>query len=337
MKVLDQVSLKGLNSFGLDVSARRLLTLETEEDLRSVHELDPRQDIVLGGGSNMLFESNVPGTVFLNRITGRDIIEERESQALVKAGGGENWHHLVRWSLAQGLSGLENLSLIPGLAGAAPVQNIGAYGVELSSVLESVTAWDWEKSDWVKFKRAECQLSYRDSRFKSQEAGRYLITSLRLLLNRQFTPQLQYDGLAAELQRQGIERPSATQVSDAVISIRRQKLPDPELTGNAGSFFKNPLVDSDQAEKLRQRFPDLPAWPADRGRYKLSAAWMIEKCDLKGFRVGDAAVSPKHSLVLINCGSASGQDISDLAQIVRTRVYEAYGTNLEQEPVSIRF
>ncbi len=195
MKVLERPSLKSLNTFGVEASAGLLLTIETEEDLLSLPAFDPHMDFVLGGGSNVLFTSDVPGTVFLNRITGKEIISEHGGYAQLEVGAGENWHQLVRWSLDQGLSGLENLSLIPGLAGAAPIQNIGAYGVELSSVLELVTAWDWQNSTWVTFNRDECRFGYRDSFFKSEDTGRYFITSIRLQLNRQFKPQLDYAGL----------------------------------------------------------------------------------------------------------------------------------------------
>jgi len=335
MKVLQNAPLKELNTFGVEASANLLLTVETEEDLLSMPVFDPQKDFVLGGGSNVLFVTDVPGTVFLSRITGREIIDEQDGHAVVEVGAGENWHELVQWSLAEGFSGLENLSLIPGLAGAAPIQNIGAYGVELSSVLEGVTAWDWKKASWVRFDNDACQLEYRDSRFKSAESGRYLITSVRLRLNRHFTPHLEYAGLMKELQSMGIDRPGPQQVSDAVIRIRQQKLPDPAQTGNAGSFFKNPVVSMDEAELLHQRYPGLPTWPAGADRAKLSAAWMIEYCGLKGYRSGAAGVSADHALVLVNHGSASGREIAELAQLIRTRIFEECGCSLEHEPVML--
>lgn len=337
MKALEHASLKGLNTFSLEASANLLLTIETEEDLLSVPVFDPKRDFILGCGSNVLFLSDVPGTVFLNRIAGKEIIEKRDQHALIEVGAGENWHKLVRWSLAEGLSGLENLSLIPGMAGAAPIQNIGAYGVELSSVLESITAWDWQKASWVLFSRDDCMLGYRDSLFKSAQAGRFLITSVRLRLARHFTPHLNYAGLRDELRAMGIDHPSPTQVSDAVVRIRQRKLPDPDLVANAGSFFKNPVVALDEAERLQQRVPGLPGRPAGNGTLKLSAGWMIEHCGLKGFRQGDAGVSAQHSLVLVNHGSASGRQIADLAQKIKTTVFEEFGIELEQEPVTVCF
>jgi UDP-N-acetylmuramate dehydrogenase len=332
MKVLERTSLKSLNTFGVEVSAGLLLTIETEEDLLSLPAFDPRKDIVLGGGSNVLFVSDIPGTVFLNRIAGKDIVREHDGYAQLEVGAGENWHQLVRWSLDQGLSGLENLSLIPGLAGAAPIQNIGAYGVELSSMLELVTAWDWQNSAWVIFNRDECRFGYRDSLFKSLETDRYLITSIRLRLNRQFKPQLDYSGLREALSFTSVDQLEPKQVSDAVIRIRQQKLPDPSVIGNAGSFFKNPVVSADQAESLRSRFTGLPNWPAGGDRTKLSAAWMIDHCGWKGVQENGAAVSSQHALVLVNQGQTSGRHILDLSEKVADSVAQKFGVFLEPEP-----
>ncbi len=332
MKVLERPSLKSLNTFGVDATAGLLLTIESEEDLLSAPTFDPHRDFVLGAGSNVLFVSDVPGTVFLNRIAGKDIIGEHDGYAQVEVGAGENWHQLVRWTLDQGLSGLENLSLIPGLAGAAPIQNIGAYGVELSSVLERVTAWDWQNSSWIVFNQVECRFAYRDSLFKSVETDRYLVTSIRLRLNRQFRPQLDYAELRDALSSSGIDQPEAKQVSDTVIRIRQQKLPDPAVTGNAGSFFKNPVVSLDEAAWLRSRFTGLPAWPAGADRTKLSAAWMIDHCGWKGVQENGAVVSSQHALVLVNQGQTSGQHILDLSRKIADSIAQEFGVALEPEP-----
>ena len=335
MNVLENASLRRLNSFAVEASAKLLITIDSEEDLLFLPAFDSKKDLVLGGGSNVLFATGVPGTVFLNRIAGMEVIEEHDGRVLVEVGSGEDWHELVLWSLVKGLCGLENLSLIPGLAGAAPVQNIGAYGVELSSVLESVTAWDWRKSAWVVFSKDDCKLEYRNSLFKSAQPDHYLITSLRMRLNRHFTPHLEYAGLRDELQATGIDRPGPKEISNAVIRIRQRKLPDPTRIGNAGSFFKNPLVSQQQADELQSRLPDLPGWPAPADTVKLSAAWMIEYCGLKGFRNGDAGISDQHSLVLVNHGSASGREIADLASKVHTAVFEQFNVQLEREPVLV--
>ena len=337
MQVREKPSLRGLNSFSIEARAQRAVTIETEDDLASLPPFDPRSDLLLGGGSNVLLTTDVPGTVFLNRIRGRAIVAERDGQAWVEVGAGENWHELVRWSLDQNLCGLENLSLIPGLAGGAPIQNIGAYGVELSAVLERLTAWDWHRRDWNRFARADCGFAYRDSRFRSAEPDRYLITSLRLRLSREFSARLDYAGLPEELAAAGVLNATARDVSDAVIRLRRRKLPDPAEYGNAGSFFKNPVVAEETAAGLLNEYPELPARPAGEGRVKLSAAWMIERCGCKGQRRGDAGVSQRHTLVLINHGAATGRDVLALAESIKTRVADRFGVALETEPRILAF
>lgn len=337
MKVVERPSLKALNTFGVDASAGLLIGIEGEEDLLAAPGLDPSRDILLGGGSNIVFASDVPGTVYHNDIRGRAVVEDRGDQVLIEIGAGEDWHGLVRWTLEQGLYGLENLSLIPGSVGAAPIQNIGAYGVELSSVLDSVTAWDWQRAAWLTFDREACRLSYRDSVFKSGVRDRYLITSIRLRLTRTFAPQLEYAGLREELHATGLDRPTAVDVSDAVIRIRRSKLPDPAVSGNAGSFFKNPVVDADTAGVLVARHPGLAHWPVDDRRTKLSAAWLVDQCGLKGLRENGAAVSEQHALVIVNRGQATGADVVRLAQRVQAAVEERFGIALETEPRVVEF
>jgi UDP-N-acetylmuramate dehydrogenase len=337
MKVKERPSLRALNTFGVEASAQLLLTVESEEDLRSLPAFNPGRDLVLGGGSNVVFVTDIPGTVYLNRIVGKHLVEDNGDHVVIESGAGENWHDLVRWTLNQGLCGLENLSLIPGLAGAAPMQNIGAYGVDLSSVLDSVTAWDWQRARWVSFNCEECRFGYRDSRFKSAEPGRFLITSIRLKLSRSFTPQLNYAGLRDELSAAGVERPSAADVSEAVIRIRQRKLPDPIEAGNAGSFFKNPVVGRDEAEALQSRYPGLPLWPLNEGQSRLSAAWMIESCGLKGLSENDATVSTRHALVIVNQGAATGREIAELAKKVQTTVHQEFGITLEPEPRLVAF
>lgn len=335
MRVLEKASLLDLNTFGVPASAALRIDIESEEDLTTLPSLHPAHDLVLGGGSNVLIVSDIPGTVYVNRIRGRAVIKRDQDSAIVEVGAGENWHELVLWTLGKGLSGLENLSLIPGSVGAAPMQNIGAYGVELSSVLESVTAWDWQQQHWNVFSNSECRFGYRDSRFKSLDRDRFLITSIRLELSTGFSPTLDYASLAEALS--GVERPTPVQVSDAVIRIRRQSLPDPAKIGNAGSFFKNPVISADAAEEFRSRHPDLPGWPTGTAALKIPAAWMIEACGLKGHSIGHAAVSEQHALVLVNRGEATGTDVWELAQHVRATVLDAFGVELEVEPVIIDF
>jgi UDP-N-acetylmuramate dehydrogenase len=337
MKAVERPSLKALNSFGLEASAALLLAVESEEDVLSLPGYDAACDLVLGGGSNVVLAGDVPGTVFHIRIPGRHVVDEQGDHAMVEIGAGEGWHSLVRWSLERGYSGLENLSLIPGTVGAAPLQNIGAYGVELAEVLDSVTAWDWQRAGWVNFDRDDCRLGYRDSLFKSGCPGRFLITSIRLRLERAFRPRLDYAGLREELSAAGVGRPTALDVSDAIIRIRQRRLPDPATVGNAGSFFKNPVVARAEADALQSRFPGLPAWPQGDGRTKLSAAWMVERCGLKGLREGDAAVSERHALVLVNRGAATGTQVIRLARRIQAIVAEAFGILLEPEPRLVEF
>jgi len=335
MKQIANASLKHLNSFSVEARADQLLVLESEHDLQTFSDnfqFNPKRDLILGGGSNVLFVGDVEGSVILNRVTGRKIVADSDNEVLIEACGGENWHQLVLWSLEQGLSGIENLSLIPGLAGAAPIQNIGAYGVELADVFDSLQALDLETGEFREFDRSDCQFAYRGSRFKSTDAGRFLITRIRLRLQRGFTPRLAYAGLGEELQSMGIESASAKQVSDAVIRIRQRKLPDPEINGNAGSFFKNPVVGSAVANLLKKDFSELPVYAAENGKSKLSAAWMIEQCGWKGYRQGDAGVSDQHALVLVNHGNASGRQLLDLANAIGESVKSRFGIDLKPEP-----
>lgn len=337
MKASRRPSLKTLNSFGIEATAALLVTLEREEDLLPLPPFDPSRDLILGGGSNLVFASDIPGRVLHNVILGRDVVRSDEDHAWVEAGAGEDWHSLVRWTLEQGLSGLENLSLIPGSAGAAPIQNIGAYGVELASVLDSVTAWDLATGHWKVFSREDCGLGYRDSVFKSGVADRFLITSIRLRLERRYRPQLDYAGLREELTLEHDTAPDAIAVSDAVIRLRQRKLPDPLEFGNAGSFFKNPVLEAADARALTEQFPGLPSWPSGGGGIKLSAAWMIDHCGLRGYRSGGAGVSEQHTLVIVNHGAASGREILEVAETVRSAVSGEFGIGLETEPRIIDF
>lgn len=335
MKVKEKPDLKGLNTFGVPAKAALRIDIETEEDLLSIPRFEPAHDLVLGGGSNVLLVSDVPQTLFLNQIRGRSVLECNGGLARIEAGAGENWHQLVLWTVELGLSGLENLSLIPGSVGAAPMQNIGAYGVELSSVLESVTAWDWERQQFRVFPTEECQFAYRDSRFKTRDRDSFLITSIRLSLSEEFNPKLDYPGLAEALSP--VASPTLAQVSNAVISIRERKLPNPSRVGNAGSFFKNPVVSSETTNRLLKDYPGLPHWSIGGGNTKFSAAWMIERCGLKGYSIGGAAVSTQHALVLVNQGNATGREVLALSEHVRGAVSDHFGVELEIEPRVVDF
>ncbi|MEM1412260.1 MAG: UDP-N-acetylmuramate dehydrogenase [Pseudomonadota bacterium] len=330
------MDLRPYNSFRVPARCQRLVRLE---DVRQLAELtfEPERDLILGDGSNVLIAADVPGTVVLNRLGGRRIIGEDSSSVLIHVGAGEDWHKLVRWTLDRGLSGLENLSLIPGRTGAAPIQNIGAYGVELAEHLDTLLAWDWKRSEHRRLPADACDFRYRDSRFKSSEPDRFLVTGLELRLSRHFVPRLNYHGLNEELTAMGIETPNARAVSDAVIRLRRRKLPDPDQLGNAGSFFKNPVVDPATAQRLATGWPELPLYRSDEEGYKASAAWMIERCGWKGFREGDAGVSAQHALVLVNHGTATGSEIAALAARIRDSVQDRFTVRLEPEPGILNF
>ena len=334
MKELSGVSLRAFNTFGCEASASHIVQLESMDDVQKLADVrfDPRADLVLGGGSNILFASAVRGTVYLVRLKGREIVDAQDGSILLDVAAGESWHELVTWSLQQGWSGLENLSLIPGLVGAAPMQNIGAYGVELSDLLDSVLVRDWHDGAVHRIDHHDCEFAYRDSRFKSREAHRFLILSCRLRLRNRFKPMIAYAGLGEELKKMGVSRPGPVQVSEAVIALRRRKLPNPESIGNAGSFFKNPQMPLDQVWALGERYPGLPVHQVGADSAKLSAAWMIEHCGLKGLRRGDAAVSSQHALVLVNHGTASGLDILELAKEVAAIVEQEFGIALQPEP-----
>ena len=331
----ENASLKALNTFHVEASAAQLLELHDPSLLPDVLALPQVADaplLVLGSGSNVLLADNVDGTVLVFANRNIEILEHRADHTVVRAGAGVNWHGLVMWSLQNGLSGLENLALIPGTAGAAPIQNIGAYGVQVDEFIQAVEAWDREAAAWVRLDPEACQFGYRDSVFK-QAPERYLITAIELRLPLLHALRLGYAGINEEMQAMGVELPVAADVANAVINIRRRKLPDPDVLGNAGSFFKNPVLPLEQVDVLLQHFPDLPVYPADQDtRRKLSAAWMIEACGWKGYRDGDAGVSPHHALVLVNHGTATGEQLLALARQISASVLEKFGVPIEPEP-----
>jgi UDP-N-acetylmuramate dehydrogenase len=334
---IDNASLRELTTFRVAARARKLInihTLEALSDVLASTTLRTGELLVLGGGSNMLFTRDWPGTVVALRTRGIAILDDDGAQALVRCAAGEVWNDLVLWSLARGLCGLENLALIPGSVGASPIQNIGAYGTEVGEFVYAVLALDRITHEPVRFRRDECAFGYRDSLFK-QQPGRYLITAVEFLLPRRRELRLDYAGLREELTAMGVNHPDATAVALAVTRVRTRKLPDPETTGNAGSFFKNPIVPAEQAQALQLAHRALPLWPQNAREAKLSAAWLIEACGYKGLREGDAGVSEQHSLVLINYGAATGAELWALAQRVVAGVQERFGVTLEAEPTVI--
>jgi UDP-N-acetylmuramate dehydrogenase len=290
--------------------------------------------LVLGEGSNVLITRDWPGVVLALAARGIRILEDRGDAALVRAEAGENWNDFVHWSLGRGLVGLENLVLIPGTVGAAPIQNIGAYGAEVREFVVTVEAFDRLEGTFVRLSNADCAFAYRDSLFK-RDPGRHLVTAVEFLLPRTRELRTDYAGLHEELAAMNIEAPNHAAVADAVMRLRTRKLPNPMLIGNAGSFFKNPVVSASQASELMRENPALSSWPGPDGRCKLSAAWLIESCNFKGLRDGDAGVSSQHALVLVNHGNATGAQIWTLAQRIREAVQQRFGVMLEPEPVVV--
>ena len=329
-------SLRERNTFGVEARAPWLLELDDAAalpDLLSRPELDEGGSLlVLGGGSNLLFAGDAEGPVLALTNAATRILAQDATHARVRAEAGMPWHALVMWSLQQGLCGLENLALIPGTAGAAPIQNIGAYGVEVGEFVHAVEAWDRDAGILRRLDRDECAFGYRDSVFK-HAPDRYIVTAVELDLLRTPAPRLDYAGIGEELAAMGVTRPGASEVAEAVIAIRRRKLPDPAVIGNAGSFFKNPIVPAALAESLQAAHPGLPVFRGDApDTRKMSAAWMIEACGWKGHRDGDAGVAVSHALVLVNHGNASGAQLLALARRIAASVEYRFGVAIEPEP-----
>ena len=332
------VSLRLLNTMGIDAHARALLPVHTVDDLHAVHSdpaLNAMPRLVLGGGSNLLFTGDFEGLVLQMRGAGIDIVGKTDEAVLVRAAAGESWHGLVIWTLAHGLGGLENLSLIPGSVGASPIQNIGAYGSELKDCFHELSAFDFETGELLHLDRAGCEFGYRDSIFKHRLRARAVILDVTFALPRRWQPNLRYAELAQEVAARGLTAPSAADISDAVIAIRQRKLPDPAVTGNAGSFFKNPVVPAAQRDALLVRHPKLVSHAQGDGSYKLAAGWLIDQCGWKGRAMGAAGVYEKQALVLVNRGGASGAEMVALAEAIQHDVEGRFGVRLEPEPVFV--
>lgn len=332
--LLRDAPLEHRNTFRVPARAARYSELRSAAALPELlqrRELKSLPLLVLGEGSNLLFTQDYEGLVLHMATTGIEVLEDG-STARIRVAAGENWHGFVRWSLQHGFAGLENLALIPGTVGAAPIQNIGAYGGEVGEIIASVEAFDRQRDEFMQLDNAACAFSYRDSLFK-REPGRFIVTAVDFLLPRRRELRLDYAGVRQELEAMGVKDPMPVNVAAAVENLRRRKLPDPAITGNAGSFFKNPLLPAERAAALIAAHPQLPNWPAAGPTVKLSAAWLIEACGFRGVRDGDAGVSDKHSLVLVNYGHATGAQIWGLAGRIRDAVAQRFGITLEPEPV----
>ena len=334
--LIENASLAARNTLRVNVRARLLAEIRDAAKLPELLDFPAIRNgrlLVLGEGSNILFTGDIDGTVLAMETRGVHV-EQDGDIACIAVAAGERWDDFVRWTLGQGFAGLENLILIPGTVGAAPIQNIGAYGTEVAEFIESVEAWDRTERRVVTLDRAACAFAYRDSLFK-HEPGRFIVTAVRFVLPRSHTLRLDYAGLREELQRMGVDKPAPFHVAEAVVHLRTRKLPDPAVIGNAGSFFKNPIVDAAQGEALKREHPELVAWPGQDARWKLSAAWLIEAAGFKGMREGDAGISNRHALVLVNHSKASGQELWAFAQRVIEGVQNRFGVQLEPEPLVI--
>lgn len=332
-EIQENSSLKSLNTFGLDVSTKYLVPFNSIGELREVVQSDVYKNhnhVVLGGGSNILFTKNVEGLVLKNEILGKEAIRQDENYVWVKFGAGEIWHDCVQWAIEKNLGGIENLSLIPGSMGASPMQNIGAYGVEVKSVVESVEAFEKETTQVRIFSNDDCCFGYRESIFKHSLKDKYIITSVTLRLQKEHELKLSYGAIQNELEVRGIARPTIKDVSDVVIAIRQSKLPNPEEIGNAGSFFKNPVISKDAFEKLQAAHPEIPYYEQLNG-IKIPAGWLIEQAGWKGLEEGGIGVHKKQALVLVNYGKGAGLDIYNLSERIINDVKTRYGIGLQRE------
>ncbi|HEX4853820.1 UDP-N-acetylmuramate dehydrogenase [Arenimonas sp.] len=333
-QLAENVSLAGRNTFRVAARAAMMADVSRADALAELFEFATLRDgpvLVLGEGSNLLFAGDFPGVAICLTMAGVRIVQDDGDTALVRAEAGLAWNDLVGWTLARGLVGLENMALIPGTVGASPIQNIGAYGVEVGEFIEAVEAFQRDTGQVKRLAREDCAFGYRDSLFK-READRWVVTAIELRLPRQRELRLDYAGVKEELAAMGVATPRAVHVAEAISRLRTRKLPNPALLGNAGSFFKNPVVDAARADALKVEHPALPVFPGPEGQRKLSAGWMIEACGWKGFREGDAGVAAQHALVLVNHGHASGAELLGLARRIAASVRERFGVALEPEP-----
>lgn len=328
-------SLQKFNTFGFNVVAEKVLIANDESSLLNALKglPEPRHWQILGGGSNVVLVKDLPNLTILMKIAGKAMASETASAWHIEVGAGENWHDFVKWTISEGFAGLENLALIPGTCGAAPIQNIGAYGAEVAQFIDEVRVLDTHKLDssdpWLTLDKKACQFAYRDSFFK-HTANRYIVTKVRFAIPKRWQANLSYAELAKELS--AINQPNALQIFDAVCAIRERKLPNPEQIGNAGSFFHNPVVSSETYLQLKERFPNIVAHPYG-ANFKLAAGWLIDQCGFKGFTHKHVGVYEKQALVLVNRGNGNGTELLELAELIKAKVKETYGVDLTQEPI----
>ena len=334
MQIQENISLRPYNTFGINVSARYFSSFNSPDQLNELLDSrlpTPDSRLILGGGSNILFTHNFDGLVLKNEVKGIEELHEDEEYVYVRAGAGENWHAFVQYCINRNWAGLENLSLIPGNVGASPMQNIGAYGVEVENLFLDLEALHLREMKLYTFTKTDCQFGYRDSVFKNKFKNEFAIINVSFRLRKKPIFHTSYGAIQQELERMGVMDLSIQAISEAVINIRRSKLPDPEEIGNAGSFFKNPSVPNVLYEALKIKYPDLVGYTNADGTIKLAAGWMIEQCGWKGYRSGDAGCHAKQALVLVNYGNATGEEINELSEKIVKSVKENFGVELERE------
>ncbi len=333
MQLIENYALKSFNSFGMDISAKYYCNISSNEALQEVLAWNKKQlyqILVLGGGSNILFTKNFEGLVLHNALKGIELVRESEHYYYVRAMAGESWHEFVQYCVKQNYAGVENLSLIPGNIGATPMQNIGAYGVEIKDVFYELEAVDIEAQSLVVFKKGDCNFGYRDSIFKQSLKNKFIITSVTYELPKLPKYNTSYGAIEMELEKQGVKELSIAAIAKAVIAIRQSKLPDPHKIGNAGSFFKNPVMPTEKYLQLKKAYPTLPGY-ADGASTKLPAGWLIEQCGWKGYRKEDAGCYALQALVLVNYGKATGKEINDLSEQIIQTVQNKFEIVLEKE------
>jgi UDP-N-acetylmuramate dehydrogenase len=330
--IYEKFSLRKYNTFGLTVKADRFITFRMEKSaINHLRQklIPPEEYLILGAGSNVLFTSDFHGTIIHPDIEGISVEEKKEDYVIISCAAGVIWDRLVELAVSYGFGGLENLSFIPGLVGAAPVQNIGAYGIEVGETIEKVRGISLADGSVREFSRAECKFGYRDSVFKGEQRGKYLITRVYFRLSTRPRLSLEFGSIKDEISKLGAT--SLANVRKIVINTRQKKLPDPAKIGNAGSFFKNPVVDSDFADDLKRKYQGLPLFRDHKGYTKLAAAWLIDQCGWKGKRIGNAGIHDKHALVIVNHGNATGKELYEFSEKVRKSVFEKFGIDLERE------
>lgn len=330
--VQENVDLEPFNTLHVSACARRFAAVESTEQLKALlKKYDAGSIMILGGGSNVLFAEDFEGLVLRMAITGKEVVKEDKDHIFLKIGAGENWHQLVCYCVDQGWGGVENLSLIPGTVGAAPIQNIGAYGVELKDVFEWLEAVNIETGEIKRFEAKDCRFGYRDSIFKNELKGKYAITHVTLKLSKHPKVNTSYGAVRSELEARNINNPSIGDVSNIIIDIRNSKLPDPKKLGNAGSFFKNPIVDQDVYQRIRKTYSEAPGYEVEAGKVKVPAGWLIEQTGWKGKVVGNVGTYKQQALVIVNHGGATGREILQLADEIQESVYEKFGISLVPE------